>query len=71
MMVPTPTQEHGEPMGHVYVDITLTNIFLKTCDGIVLGNECLIGVLAADRALAAAEKSRMRWQLRILSLYSA
>ncbi len=28
-MVTTTTNEQGKPMGHVYVDITLTNLFSK------------------------------------------
>jgi clan AA aspartic protease len=110
MMATTPTNEQGKPLGHVYVDITLTNLFSNksievhalvdtgtflsvipvhiaielgfdpeemstrlatladgslverpavplevrfqdrrtTCDALVMGNECMVGVLALE-----------------------
>ena len=122
MIATTPTDEQGKPMGHVYVDITLTNLFSRksvnvcalvdtgayrmgvpdnvaedlgfdpeemstywatladgsrierpsvpmkvsfqdrttTCDALVMGDECVIGVLALEGMALVVDPVRQR-----------
>jgi clan AA aspartic protease len=122
MMATTPNNEQGKPMGHVYVDVTLTNLFSRksvdvcalvdtgafrmgipgniahdlgfdpdemsthsatladgsrierptvpmrvsfqgrtaTCDAFVMGDECVIGVLALEGMALVVDPIRQR-----------